>query len=60
LNVTLGTCCNIEDEAHHNVAIVLNNVSLGLGVVTTAINCIISVFDLTESKLPWSSGREGA
>jgi hypothetical protein len=50
LNIALGTVYNIDDEAHQKTATVLNNIGLGLGVLTTVVNTIISAFDMNEFK----------
>jgi hypothetical protein len=49
LNVVLGSLYDIADESHQKTAAVLNNVVLGLGVVTTVVNAIISAFDMSET-----------
>ena len=49
LNVALGSVYDIGDEAHQKTATLLNNIVLGLGVLTTVVNTIISAFDMNES-----------
>lgn len=47
--MVLGSLYDIADESHQKTAAVLNNVVLGLGVVTTVVNAIISAFDMSET-----------
>jgi hypothetical protein len=49
LNVVLGSLYDLADESHQKTATILNNVVLGLGVLTTVVNAILSSFDMSES-----------
>jgi hypothetical protein len=49
LNVVLGSLYDIADESHQKTAAVLNNTVLGLGVVSTVVNAVISAFDMSET-----------
>ena len=49
MNVALGSVYDIDDDAHQKTATLLNNIVLGLGVLTTVVNTIISAFDMNES-----------
>jgi hypothetical protein len=49
MNVVLGTLYDIAEETHQKTAAVLNNVVLGLGVITTVVNAVISAFDMSET-----------
>ncbi|XP_023701423.1 ninjurin-1 [Cryptotermes secundus] len=52
VNVVLGALYDIAEETQQKTAAVLNNVVLGLGVVTTVVNAIISAFDMSETVVP--------
>jgi hypothetical protein len=53
LNVALGTCYDLGEESHLKMAAIMNNISLGLGILTSLVNAAISAFDMSESKLGW-------
>jgi hypothetical protein len=52
MNVVLGALYDIAEESQQNTAAVLNNVVLGLGVVTTVVNAIVSAFDMSGTVVP--------
>jgi len=49
--VVLGMQDTVEDESLQRRATVLNNVVLVLGVITGAINTVISALDMSEPKV---------
>ena len=50
MNAVLGYMYDIVDESHQTTATVLNNIVLVLGVLTSAVNTVISGFDMGEPK----------
>ncbi|XP_063229531.1 ninjurin-2-like isoform X1 [Bacillus rossius redtenbacheri] len=56
INVTLGSAFNINKQPHQRVANAWNNVVLALNIITTAINVVISAFDMRQSGAGPGSG----
>lgn len=56
LIVVLGTMYDINKEAHQRGANIINNVLVGVTIVTVVINIVISAFDIREtSDLAWKN-----
>jgi hypothetical protein len=47
MNVVLGSLYNISEEDHQTAATILNNIVLGLGALSTAVNAFISAFEMS-------------